>query len=159
MLKVQRSANGQGRLMAGAQQMLEIAIVDDDVCVRESVAGLIESVGYGVRFFESAEELLGYPCLGRVGCLILDARLPEMSGIELYFRLRVRNGHIPTIFMTAHVDAIARTRALEAGAVAFLYKPFRIDALLDAAKMAIGSSRGGRLKTSSAKTSERKNTQ
>jgi CheY-like chemotaxis protein len=134
------SRKSAGTSMGDAEQVLEIAIVDDDVCVRESMVGLIESIGYDVRFFASAEELLGSPCLDRVGCLILDVLLPEMSGIQLYFRLRGQNRHIPTIFMTAHVDGTARTQAMEAGAVAFLYKPFRIDALLDAVKIAIGRS-------------------
>jgi FixJ family two-component response regulator len=118
----------------------KIAIVDDDESVRESLVGLVESVGYDVAFFSSAEEFLSVAHLDRFGCLIFDVRLPGMSGLQLYCHLRTDNQRIPTIFITAHADAAVQSRALAEGAEAFLYKPFKPEALFDVVRTAVAKS-------------------
>jgi FixJ family two-component response regulator len=114
-----------------------IAVIDDDESVRESVLGLIESVGYDGTLFGSAEEFLDSPQVDRVTCLILDVRLPGLSGLQLYSRIQASERRIRTIFITAHIDESASAWAMEAGAVAFLYKPFQAQALLSAVRTAI----------------------
>jgi FixJ family two-component response regulator len=109
-----------------------ISIVDDDDSLRNSLNNLIRSVGFGVQGFSSAEALLKSNQLHDTACLILDVRMPGMNGLELQRHLVATNYGIPIIFITSHADDNARTRALEAGAVDFLYKPFREEALLDA---------------------------
>ena len=113
-----------------------VAVIDDDESVRESVAGLIESIGYEVSSFGSAEEFLDGPHIGRVNCLVLDVRLPGISGLQLYCRIKHRVPRIRTIFISAHIDEQARLWAMEAGAVGFLYKPFQAAELLHAIRTA-----------------------
>jgi FixJ family two-component response regulator len=115
----------------------KIAIVDDDESVREPLVGLVESVGYDVAFFSSAEEFLGLVHPDQFACFIFDVRLPGMSGLQLYCRLKTDHRRIPTVFITAHVDAAVQSRALAAGAEAFLYKPFEPKALLEAVRTAV----------------------
>jgi len=115
----------------------KIAIVDDDESVRESLVGLVESVGYDVAFFSSAEEFLSLAHLDQFACLIFDVRLPGMSGLQLYCQLRMDHQRIPTVFITAHTDAAVQSRALAEGAEAFLYKPFKPAALLDVVRTAV----------------------
>ena len=114
-----------------------IAVIDDDESVRESVLGLIESVGYDGALFGSAEEFLNSPHIDQVTCLILDVRLPGLSGLQLYSRIQASERRIRTIFITAHIDESACAWAMESGAVAFLYKPFQAQALLSALRVAI----------------------
>jgi FixJ family two-component response regulator len=109
-----------------------ISIVDDDDSLRNSLNNLIRSVGFGVQGFSSAEAFLKSNQLHDTACLILDVRMPGMSGLELQRQLVATNCGIPIIFITSHADDNARTRALEAGAIDFLYKPFREEALLNA---------------------------
>jgi FixJ family two-component response regulator len=116
-----------------------ISIVDDDDSLRNSLNNLIRSVGFGVQGFSSAEAFLNSNQLQDTACLILDVRMPGMSGLELQRQLVATNRGIPIIFITSHGDEDARTRALEAGAVDFLYKPFREDALLNAIHTALKS--------------------
>jgi FixJ family two-component response regulator len=113
-----------------------VAVIDDDESVRESVVSLIESVGYDAIFFDSAEEFLNSPNIDQVNCMIVDVRLPGISGLQLYSRIKASARGIRTIFITAHVDEPARVWAMEAGAVAFLYKPFQAKALLSALRIA-----------------------
>jgi FixJ family two-component response regulator len=113
-----------------------IAIVDDDESVRESLASLAESVGYDVALFASAEEFLkSAHQRDDLGCLILDVRLPGMSGVELHSQLTSRRRHIPTIFITAHADPVIATTP---GVLTVLYKPFQPEILLKAVRNAIG---------------------
>ena len=107
-----------------------ISIVDDDDSVRESLSGLIRSVGFRVMVFASAEEFLNSNHLSDTDCLILDVRMPGMNGLELQRRLAASHMSIPVIFITAHGDEEARVRALNGGAVEYLLKPFSEDALL-----------------------------
>jgi FixJ family two-component response regulator len=116
-----------------------ISVVDDDDSVRESLSGLIRSVGFGVMVFASAEEFLHSNHLSDTDCLILDVRMPGMSGLELQRRLAASDMSIPVIFITAHGDEEARVRALNGGAVEYLLKPFSEDALLKAIDMALKS--------------------
>ena len=101
-----------------------ISIVDDNNFVRESLRDLIESLGYEVATFESAERFLEAACLADTSCLITDLQMPGLSGLHLQSRL-IAEGHcIPVIFITAFPDEKFRVRAMSAGAVGFLSKPF-----------------------------------
>jgi FixJ family two-component response regulator len=114
-----------------------IAIVDDDHALRNSLDDLIRSIGFRTLGFPSAEVFLSSNQAREAACLILDVRMPGMSGLDLQHRIVATNWQIPIIFVTSHADDVARTRALDAGAVAFLYKPFREDELLNAIDAAL----------------------
>lgn len=116
-----------------------ISVVDDDDSVRESLRGLIRSVGFAVEVFPSAEEFLKSDCLDNTDCLILDVRMPAMNGLELQRELVECGREIPVVFITAHGDGNARVQALKDGAVDFLLKPFREEALLGAINAALKS--------------------
>jgi FixJ family two-component response regulator len=109
-----------------------ISVIDDDDSVRESLQGLIRSVGFAVKVFASAEEFLQSDHLHQTHCLILDVRMPGMNGLELQRELTDTHCEIPVIFITAHGNESARTQALKNGAVDYLGKPFSEDALLNA---------------------------
>jgi FixJ family two-component response regulator len=110
-----------------------ITIVDDDASMRASLDNLLRSVGFRAQAFPSAESFLqASPGGVDSACLILDVRMPGMSGIELQERLAASRSRVPIIFVTSHIDDDVRARVLDAGAVAFLYKPFREEELLDA---------------------------
>lgn len=114
-----------------------ISVVDDDESVRESLRGLIRSVGFAVKVFASAEEFLNSEALRNTDCLILDMRMPGMSGLDLQRRLAARHSGIPVIFITAHGDQEERARLLRDGAVDYLLKPFSEEALLNAIDAAL----------------------
>ena len=119
-----------------------IAVVDDDESVRESLAGLAESVGYEAALFASAEEFLqSARNRDSLACLILDVRLPGMSGVELYTQLTQSAQSVPTIIITAHADPGMNAWATKAGVLALLYKPFQPEVLLQAVRKAIVQSR------------------
>jgi FixJ family two-component response regulator len=107
-----------------------IAIVDDDEALREALGSLMKAAGFVAKTFASAEEFLACDDCDDTACLILDVRLPGMSGIDLQRRLAESNRRLPIIFVTAHGDASLRDSLMRAGAAAFLYKPVRSDALL-----------------------------
>jgi len=117
-----------------------ISIVDDDDSLRNSLDNLIRSVGFRAQGFPSAEAFLSSNQVHDTACLILDVRLPGMNGLELQRRIVAANWRIPVIFITSHADGDARARALEAGAVAYLYKPFREEELLNAIDAALKNS-------------------
>src|SRR3981081_3633381 len=98
--------------------------VDDDFRVRESIKSLVESAGYAASVFSSAEEFLQSGTLAGAICLVTDVRMPGMDGIELQRCIRLERPKLPVIFISAHHDDEARQRALDEGAVRFLYKPF-----------------------------------
>ena len=114
-----------------------IAIVDDDDALRNSLDNLIRSMGFRAQGFSSAEAFLGSNQARDTVCLILDVRMPAMNGLELQRQIVAANWQIPIIFITSHTDDDTRARALEAGAVAFLYKPCREDDLLHAIDAAL----------------------
>ena len=116
-----------------------ISVVDDDDSVRESLRGLIRSVGFAVKVFASAEEFLNSDHLRNTDCLILDVRMPGMNGLELQRQLAANDRKIPVIFITAHGDEEVRSRALNGGAVDYLLKPFSEEALLNAIDAALKS--------------------
>ena len=114
-----------------------ISVVDDDDSVRESLGGLIRSLGFAVKAFASAEEFLTSDRLPDTDCLILDVRMPGMNGLELQRQLAASHMSIPVIFITAHGDEETRVRALNGGAVDYLLKPFSEEALLNAINTAL----------------------
>ena len=120
---------GENRTMPGVPL---ISIVDDDDSLRNSLDNLIRSVGFHAQGFSSAEAFLSSNQAHDTACLILDMRLPGMNGLELQRQLLAANWRIPIIFITSHADGDAEARALEAGAVDYLYKPFREEQLLNA---------------------------
>jgi FixJ family two-component response regulator len=117
-----------------------ISIVDDDDALRNSLENLIRSAGLRAQGFSSAEAFLSSNQVHETRCLVLDVRMPGMSGLELQRQMAVANSHIPIIFITAHEDDAQRSRALEAGAVAFLHKPFYEEELLNAIEAALKES-------------------
>ena len=114
-----------------------ISIVDDDDALRNSLDDLIRSIGFRTQGFPSAEAFLSSNQARGTACLILDVRMPGMNGLDLQRQMVAANWGIPIIFITSHADDDARARALEAGAVAFLYKPFREEELLNAIDAAL----------------------
>ncbi len=115
-----------------------VAVVDDDISVRESLESLIRSLGMVVIVFASAEEFLNSAQPGKTDCLILDVQLPGMTGFELHHRLLASGFEVPVIFITAHgYDDRARSEAASDWTVAQLTKPFSEDELLDAVNSAL----------------------
>lgn len=116
-----------------------ISVVDDDQAVRESLASLIRSLGLFVEVFESAEAFVTSEALGRTDCLILDVRMPGMSGLELQRLLAASHPRLPVVFITAHAsDEEIRSRALKDGAVDYLSKPLSEETVLNAVQTALG---------------------
>ncbi len=114
-----------------------VFVVDDDESVRESLESLIRSTGLRVSAFASAQEFLESPRDDVTSCLVLDLRLPGPSGLDLQKRMTELNIQIPIVFITGHGDIPTSVRAIKAGALEFLTKPFRDQALLDAIHQAI----------------------
>ncbi len=108
-----------------------VAVVEDDESIRSALLPALRSVGLHAFGFSSAESFLRFARLPEVGCLITDLKMPVMSGLELQAKLRRDGSPIPIIFMSAHTDPEARLRAMAAGAVAFLDKPFDVNVLLE----------------------------
>lgn len=116
-----------------------VGIVDDDESVCESISSLLRSAGYKTQVFESAEALLTSDRFREPDCLVLDIRMPGLSGLELQSQLHEMKCLTPVIFVTAHTNDEVRTKALQQGAVAFLDKPFNDEALLSALESTKGS--------------------
>lgn len=109
-----------------------VSIVDDDESVREAISSLLRSIGLEAKVFASAEQFLNSDYQHNADCLILDVRMPGMTGLQLQEKLASAKCDIPIIFITAHVsDREAKARALRSGAVDFLIKPFKEDELLN----------------------------
>jgi len=121
-----------------------VFVVDDDPSVRRSIKRLIGSVGLQVELFGSAQEFLLSKRPDAPSCLVLDIRLPGISGLDFQHELAEANIHIPIIFITAHGDIPMTVRAMKAGAVEFLTKPFREQDLLDAIQLALERDRARR---------------
>ncbi|MGA9352370.1 MAG: response regulator [Terriglobales bacterium] len=114
-----------------------IAIIDDDEAMQDSLRDLLEAAGLVARCFGSAEEFLESDLHTRAVCLIVDIRMPGMSGLELQARLKEEERQIPIIFITAHGDARMKIRAMREGAVEFLSKPFDHQLLLKRVRAAL----------------------
>jgi FixJ family two-component response regulator len=124
-----------------AQEVPTVFIVDDDADVRESLQELLESVGLHAQSFGTAQEFLSVGRSDGPSCLILDVRLPGISGLDLQHELKRRRISIPIVFLTAHADVPMSVKAMKSGAVEFLTKPFRQQDLLDAVHRSLTRSR------------------
>jgi FixJ family two-component response regulator len=131
------------RNLASAEEPI-VFVIDDDASVREALRSLFRSVGLRVEVFGSASEFLESKLPDVPSCLILDIRLPRVSGLDFQDELAKANIHIPIIFMTGHGDIPMSVRAMKAGAVDFLTKPFRDQDMLDAVTTAIERDRDSR---------------
>lgn len=127
-----------------------VFVIDDDASIRQALASLFASVGLGVRTFASAPEFLQAKLPDCPTCLVLDVRLPGLSGLDFQAELAKANIDIPIVFMTGHGDIPMTVRAMKAGAVEFLPKPFRDQDMLDAVQIGIERDRGRRQKAGSA---------
>jgi FixJ family two-component response regulator len=107
-----------------------IAIIDDDVLVRQALGDCMESAGYAIESFDSAEQFLASGCARNAACLILDVQLPGMSGLELQDQLAGADYRVPIVFVSAQGTSSNRDRAMRQGAAGFLSKPFRREDLL-----------------------------
>jgi FixJ family two-component response regulator len=114
-----------------------VFIVDDDPAVRDAIRWLMEQVKLKVQVFSSADEFLANYTPGTRGCIILDIRMPGMSGLELQDRLKASGALVPVIFITGHGDVPIAVRAMKGGAVEFLQKPFNDQHLLDTVQSAL----------------------
>jgi FixJ family two-component response regulator len=114
-----------------------IAIIDDDEAMQDSVRDLLEAAGLAARCFGSAEDFLRSDLHCKAACLIVDIRMPKMSGLELQARLKDEECNTPIIFITAHGDARMRIQAMRRGAVEFLAKPFDHQLLLRRVRSAL----------------------
>ncbi|MGD9719950.1 MAG: response regulator transcription factor [Pirellulales bacterium] len=116
-----------------------VTVVDDDEQVRESLAALIQSIGVEVEAYASGQEFLHRYVHLRPGCIVLDLRMPQVSGQEVLTELAARRIDVPVIMVTGHGDIPAAVAAMKAGAIDFLEKPYRGAALLDAVRRAIAT--------------------
>ena len=116
-----------------------ISIVDDDESVREATKGLVRSLGYEATAFASAEEYLRSEKVRNTSCLITDVQMPGMTGLDLQDHLIARGHQTPVVFITAYPEPQTRERALKAGAVGFLKKPFDDEQLIACLSDALGS--------------------
>jgi FixJ family two-component response regulator len=121
-----------------------VFVIDDDEDMRSALGNLFRSVGHEVKLFGSAAEFLQDASADMPGCLVLDVRLPGMSGLDFQNKLASANAPIPIVFMTGHGDIPMSVRAMKAGAVDFLTKPFRDQDMLDAVTRAIEADRARR---------------
>src|SRR5258708_6632460 len=120
-----------------------ISVVDDDESIRRTTTLLIESFGFRATAFESAESFLKSGQLHDTSCLILDLRMPDMNGFELQSELAAAGYSIPIIFVTAYDDKESRGRAMQAGAVAFLGKPFSDEQLFQTIRSTLRTDKSG----------------
>jgi FixJ family two-component response regulator len=120
-----------------------ISIIDDDASVRAATNNLVSSLGHIVHTFASAEEFLRSAHLNDTSCVIADVQMPAMSGVELLTLMRTQGNRVPFIFITAFPDEGVRARALKAGAICFLAKPFAGPTLIKCLDTALERHRGG----------------
>jgi FixJ family two-component response regulator len=123
--------------MSLVQTSKSIAIIDDDEAMQDSLRDLLEAAGLAARCFGSAEEFLRSDLHHEAACLIVDIRMPRMSGLELQAKLKEEDCNVPIIFITAHGDARMRIQAMRRGAVEFLAKPFDHQLLLKRVRSAL----------------------
>jgi FixJ family two-component response regulator len=135
-MELERTSKAQE--MVRVTRALVVSVVDDDVSVRESLPDLLREFGFAVRTFSSALEFLASDCISQTSCLLLDVRMPGMSGPVLQQELRRLKREIPIIFITAPADERLRSDLIEQGAAACLFKPFSDTALYEALDAAVG---------------------
>jgi FixJ family two-component response regulator len=116
-----------------------ISIVDDDESVREAAVNLFKSMGLLAVAYESAEQFLASGTIELTSCLVLDVHMPGMGGLTLQTHLKSSGRHVPIVFVTALTDERIRVKAMDAGAISFLAKPFSEGDLLDGVRSALGS--------------------
>jgi len=121
-----------------------VFVIDDDASMREAISRLLHAIGLTVRTFGSAREFLGTRLPDIPACVVLDVRLPDLSGLDLQREMVERGIHVPVIFITGHGDIQMSVQAMKAGAVEFLTKPFRDQELIDAVRSGIHRDREGR---------------
>lgn len=126
------------------EQSATVFIVDDDEAVRGSLKLLLKTLGLPAQAYASAQEFLAGFDPGRSGCLVLDIRMPGMSGLELQEELNTRGAMLPIVFITGHGDVPMAVEAMQRGAMDFLQKPFRDQDLLDRINKALEKDRAGR---------------
>ena len=118
-----------------------VFVVDDDISIRESLELLIQSEGWRVETFASAQDFIARPLSDAPSCLVLDISLPGLNGLDLQKRVSVEHPHMPIIFITGHGTVPITVQAMKAGAIEFLTKPFNDEALLEAIRGALERSR------------------
>jgi len=121
-----------------------VFVIDDDASMREAISRLLHAIGLTIRTFGSAREFLGTRLPDIPACVVLDVRLPDLSGLDLQREMVERGIHVPIIFITGHGDIQMSVQAMKAGAVEFLTKPFRDQELIDAVRSGIHRDREGR---------------
>jgi FixJ family two-component response regulator len=114
-----------------------ISIIDDDETVREATADLVIALGYAARMYASAEQFLACSKMAETSCVVTDLQMPGMDGLELQHRLLTRGNRTPIIFITAFPKESAREQAMNAGAIAFLTKPFEETSLINSLNLAL----------------------
>src|SRR5882672_5955022 len=127
-----------------------VHVIDDDVSLRDALGLMLPSVGLGVRTYTSVQEFLDAGAHGGPGCIVLDVRLPGISGLDFQSRRDRLGIHLPIVLMTGHGDVLMSVRAMKAGAVDFLPKPFRDQDMIDAITAAIERDRARRVADSAA---------
>lgn len=142
VLRIFTQLTVEGKLPEEQPAASLVAVIDDDESIRDSVQGLLRSAGYAVATFESAEAFLESGRAAETGCLILDIRMPGMGGLELQARVNGGDARMPIIFITAHDDRLIRQRAMQAGAMDVLHKPFAPNVLLGMVEAALGRQEG-----------------
>jgi FixJ family two-component response regulator len=131
----------QDRLSARSDAREIVFVVDDDISVRESLEALIEFAGWEPRAFATARDFLATPTASAPSCLVLDVSLPDLNGLDLQQHIAGDRAAMPILFITGHSDIQTTVRAMKAGAVEFLMKPFADNVLLDAIRGALAHSR------------------
>ena len=135
-------------MTARAEQQAVVFVIDDDASIREGLAALFISIGLEARTFASAAEFLQHQMPDAPCCMVLDVRLPGLSGLDFQAELNKSNKRIPIVFMTGHGDIPMTVRAMKAGAVEFLPKPFRDQDMLDAVQAGLEQNRDRRRRSS-----------
>jgi FixJ family two-component response regulator len=133
-----------------------VFVIDDDKAVREGIADLVRAMDLQVQAFATAEEFLEANAAGQPGCLVLDVRMPGMSGLELQRRLAEQDIRIPIIIITGHGDVPMAVEAMKDGAIDFIEKPFREQALLDSITRALERAKRQRRERAAAKAFKEK---
>jgi len=131
-------------MTANSEAASIVFVIDDDAAVREALADLFQSVGLGVETYGSTDEFLRRGAPEQPSCLVLDVRLPGLSGLDFQAELTKADVRVPVIFITGHGDIPMTVRAMKAGAVEFLTKPFRDQELLDAVQRGLALDRARR---------------